>query len=341
VRSVLAGSAIAAILCLGSAAASAQDEPAKPADTAAPASGEAAAQPVQRKVRRNKYTDYWAQRAGLKPAAQPRSVASAETAPQPTAAQAKADLPNPAVIPPSQASMDAGVATLDGGIDGAGLDSLPGIAAAHEAPAPVHPAPVAVQAAAHAPAQAEHGSSHGANHEAGGQHGEHAKFSPGTFALQLLNFGVLLFLLIYFGGKAMNKSLRARHEQLKAELAEAARLREEAQQKAAEQGRRLTDLEKELSALRASLWADAEREQARMLEGAQERAKRIQEEMRFQIDQQVKEAELLLRAEVANASVKLAEQLVRKSVDPLDQRRLAQEFVAGFDGQGTPTGGEG
>jgi F0F1-type ATP synthase membrane subunit b/b' len=55
----------------------------------------------------------------------------------------------------------------------------------------------------------------------------------------------------------------------------------------------VADLEKEIAALRASMRQDAEREQARLLEGAQERAKRIQDEMRFQLDQQVKEAELL------------------------------------------------
>jgi F0F1-type ATP synthase membrane subunit b/b' len=54
--------------------------------------------------------------------------------------------------------------------------------------------------------------------------------------------------------------------------------------------------------------------------------------MRFQLNQQVKEAELLLRAEVASASVKLAEELVRKSMNADDERRLAQEFVAGFTG---------
>jgi F0F1-type ATP synthase membrane subunit b/b' len=56
------------------------------------------------------------------------------------------------------------------------------------------------------------------------------------------------------------------------------------------------------------------------------------------MDQQVKEAELLLRAEVASASVKLAEGLVRKAVNMDDERRLAQEFVAAFDSSAGPEG---
>jgi F-type H+-transporting ATPase subunit b len=232
--------------------------------------------------------------------------------------------------------LDSGIDTgaLDSGIDG-GLDSQPSGAALHEPAPAVQQAHGAGVPAAHETAPGEHGQA-----EPSAGHGEHARFSPGTFALQLLNFGVLLFLLIYFGGKAMNKSLRARHEQLKTDLADAARLRDKAKQEFDAQEHRLADLEKELAALRASIRQDAEREQARMIEAAQERAKKIQEEMRFELDQQVKEAEMLLRAEVASASVKLAEELVRKAVDPLDQRRLAQEFVAGFDGKATPSGGE-
>jgi F0F1-type ATP synthase membrane subunit b/b' len=103
----------------------------------------------------------------------------------------------------------------------------------------------------------------------------------------------------------------------------------------------VADLEKEIAALRASIQQDAEREQARLLEGAQERAKRISDDMRFQLNQQVKEAESLLRAEVASASIKLAEELLRTSLNTDDERRLAREFVAGFDVPVGPGGAAG
>jgi F-type H+-transporting ATPase subunit b len=171
-----------------------------------------------------------------------------------------------------------------------------------------------------------------AEHEPG-QHGsEHAAFSGRTFALQLINFGVLLFLLVWFGGRAMNKSLRAKHDQLKAEIDTATRQRDEAKRAYDAQEQRVASIEKEVAALRASMRAVGEREQAALLAGAQERARKIQADMRFQLDQQVKDAEAILRAEVASASVKLAGDLLRQSVSPDDQRRLAREFVAGVDG---------
>ncbi len=226
---------------------------------------------------------------------------------------------------------------------GATIDAMPVIAPVkqqaeleHEgvATAP-HGEPGATHATgAHVARGEEHGEGHAETAEHAAEHAEHAGFSVKTFVLQLLNFGVLLFLLIRFGGRALNKSLRARHEQLKGDIDEAALLRDEAVRKFQAQEKRLADLEKEIAALRASIRQDAEREQAHLLEGAQERAKRIQEDMRLQLDRQVKEAESILRAEVASASIKLAEELVRKSMNMDDERRLAREFVAGFDAAG-------
>jgi F-type H+-transporting ATPase subunit b len=162
-------------------------------------------------------------------------------------------------------------------------------------------------------------------------HGGHAGVDPKTLAFQLLNFGALLFILVYFGGRALSKALRARHNQLKTDIEGAASRRAQAEQRFREQESRLASLEKELVALRAEVQQAGERERARLLEGAQEKAKRIQEETRFQLEQQVKEAELRLRAEVASTAIKVADELLKRSVGPDDERRLAQDFAAGAE----------
>jgi F-type H+-transporting ATPase subunit b len=266
-------------------------------------------------------------RLALREALEARAADAAATgvaAPTPTGIEAA---PKPEYT--VSTSLDAG--SLDSGLDSSGvdggsIDTLPAAAAIHQ--------PVEAEHVAAPAGEATHGAQHGEHGKADhgeGEAGEHASFKVGTFILQLLNFGVLLFILIYFGGRKMSKSLRSRHEHLKGDVAEAARQRDEAERKATLQNRRLADLEKEIAALRATMRQDADREQARLLEGAQERAKRIQEEMRFQLDQQVKDAEVALRAEVASAAVKLAEELASKAVDTQDERRFAQDFVAGVD----------
>ena len=181
-----------------------------------------------------------------------------------------------------------------------------------------------------APATGEPTSGRAAEHAAShGEHGEHAGVDAKTLALQLLNFGVLLFILIWFGGRALNKAFRGRHDQLKTEIESAANQRAQAEQRFREQDARLANLEQELAALRAAAKEEGMRERVRLLAGAEEKAKRIQDETRFQLDQQVKEAELRLRAEVASTAVKVADELLKRSVSADDERRLAQDFAAG------------
>lgn len=181
-----------------------------------------------------------------------------------------------------------------------------------------------------APATGEPTSGHAAEHAAShGEHGEHAGVDSKTLALQLLNFGVLLFILIWFGGRALSKAFRGRHDQLKTEIESAANQRAQAEQRFREQDARLANLEQELAALRTAVKEEGMRERIRLLAGAEEKAKRIQDETRFQLDQQVKEAELRLRAEVASTAVKVADELLKRSVSADDERRLAQDFAAG------------
>jgi F-type H+-transporting ATPase subunit b len=166
-------------------------------------------------------------------------------------------------------------------------------------------------------------------HEASGEaeHEQPASVSPVKLGLQFLNFGVLVFILGFFGGKAVNKALLQRHEQLKADLVAAADERAAAEGRAKLQEQRLATLELEIEAIRAGIRGEAESEKARLIALAEERAKRIQEETKFLLDQQVKEAEAQLRREVAEAAVKIAEQIVIRSLDARDQKRLLDTFV--------------
>jgi F-type H+-transporting ATPase subunit b len=155
------------------------------------------------------------------------------------------------------------------------------------------------------------------------------KLDKGKLALQLLNFAVLAGIIGWFGGKAINKALLARHQQLKADLVAAAEARSAAEGRAVVQQKRLETLETEIADMRAGIKQEAEDEKQRLIAAAEARAKSITEETTFLLDQQVKEAEITLRREVAEAAVKIAEQLVTKSMNAGDQQRLVDTFVSG------------
>jgi F-type H+-transporting ATPase subunit b len=165
-------------------------------------------------------------------------------------------------------------------------------------------------------------------HAGSGEHSAPHEIDAGKLGLQVLNFAVLMFILVRFGGPAINKVLRARHDQLKVDLEEAKRLRTEAEERFRRHEQRLANLEHEIEVMLQSIRQEAEQEKARIIASAEEKARRIQDETRFQLDQQVKEAELRFRAEVAQAAVRVAEELLRRSVTASDEQRLAQAFVA-------------
>jgi F-type H+-transporting ATPase subunit b len=158
----------------------------------------------------------------------------------------------------------------------------------------------------------------------------------GKLGLQLLNFAVLLFIVIRYGGGAIRKMLAARHEQLKADLASAALLRAAAEAKLIKQEERLARLEGEITAMRQGIRAEAESEKQRLLAAAQERIVRIRVETQFLVEQQVREAESRLRRESAAAALQIAEEILRRSVGPMDQQRFLDKFISDID-LGAPT----
>ncbi len=163
-------------------------------------------------------------------------------------------------------------------------------------------------------------------------HAEKVEEAPGIngkkLALQLLNFGVLLAILIKFGGGAISKALASRHEQLKAEVAAASAARAQAEARLRKQEERLAGLEREIAAMRAGIKAEAEVEKAHLIAAAEDRAKRIREETAFVLEQQIKEAQASLRREVADSALRIAEDTLRRGVTAEDQRRMVEGFMS-------------
>jgi len=207
-----------------------------------------------------------------------------------------------------------------------------GTARADIAPSPA-PHHQVVLAADHEGAEEAVGAEHaGAEHEAG-EHEARIE-SPVRLALSLLNFAVLAFILIKFGGPAVKKGLAARHVQLKTDISQAADAKAAAEARYQAQEARLAGLEQEIAALRAKLRGEAEAEKGRLLVAAQERAARVREETRFVLEQQTKEAAQIIRREAAEAAVRVAEEILRRQVGGADQQRFLDGFVNDVSSRG-------
>ena len=182
---------------------------------------------------------------------------------------------------------------------------------------------------------------HGKKDVKGGPYGDgvmidkHGNVIPGEeepmsapFIYMVLNFAVLLFILMKFGGPVAKKTAAERHDQIKTALDEAAKLRQQAADKLAEYETRLKDADSEIKKLVDGMRADAEADKARILENAERQAAQMKKDAEQRIAAEIELARAKLTREVTAAATKATEDLLRKKMVPGDQQKLVSTFIA-------------
>lgn len=182
----------------------------------------------------------------------------------------------------------------------------------------------------------EEATGHDAHHAAG--HAPHINWfkwgydaeageNPPLF-FSLLNFAILLGILYKFAGPKVASALRDRHDSIKDALEEGKRLREEAQQRLAEYGAKIANVDKEMTELMTTIRTQAEAEKARILAQAEKQAAALKQDAEDRIAAEIERSRRILEAEVVNAAVAAAEQIIRDKAGDDDQKRLVDGFLA-------------
>lgn len=197
--------------------------------------------------------------------------------------------------------------------------ALPGLASAEEAP---H------EALAHevTEEQTGHGSDDG--------HGEltfASLIKSRDFQGTLVNFGALILLIGWVIRKKGNPALAARRAEVEKELAEAQRLRAEAQARHMETATRLERLDQEMFQIRGEMIKAGEAERDRIVSQAEEKAARMRRDTAFLIEQQVKQLRKELTQQAATAAVVAAQDLLQQRTTDSDQDQLAEAYLARLD----------
>lgn len=175
---------------------------------------------------------------------------------------------------------------------------------------------------------------HDAGRDAHGGHGEltfRGLLSNREFQGTLVNFLALLLLFAWVIRKKGNPALAERRRQVEEELAEAKRLREEAEKRHEEAAARLDKLDEEMAQLRAEMVKAGEAERDRIVAQAEEKAARVRKDTTFLIEQQVKQLRKDLTVEAANAAVKAAQELLKEATTDADHDRLADTYLERLD----------
>jgi F-type H+-transporting ATPase subunit b len=162
----------------------------------------------------------------------------------------------------------------------------------------------------------------------GAQGAENSSAEDGHLkAWEWANFLVLAGGLGYLAGKNGGPFFAARSKKIRQDMAEASRMRQRSEERAAEVERRLAGIESDIAALREESRSQAQREAERMARQAAVEAGKMQAQAEQDIASAVKAARTELKRHSAELAVALAERLIRARMTPAEQDELVRAFL--------------
>ncbi|MFZ5774103.1 MAG: F0F1 ATP synthase subunit B [Thermodesulfobacteriota bacterium] len=149
---------------------------------------------------------------------------------------------------------------------------------------------------------------------------------------RVLNFAALVFILVYFLRKPLSSGLNSRREAIQDQLDSLESRKAEAEQLYREAEGRLAKLDAEVEAIIAEAVKQGEAEKAKIIADAERAAGDIKRQADMAVAHELAEAKTRLKAEVAEQAVLLAEELIKKNIQPDDQTRMVEASLARVGG---------
>ncbi len=148
-----------------------------------------------------------------------------------------------------------------------------------------------------------------------------------NFSWSIINFGILAAIVFKFLGRPTKDFLDNRQGEIKATINEMRNGKEKAVAKVEELREKLTDLDLEIKEMTQHINSEAERERIETVEVAKETFREIIESARRKAALEAEKAKLVLRKEIADVVVKLAEESIKKSITPDHHRVLIDQYL--------------
>ena len=141
----------------------------------------------------------------------------------------------------------------------------------------------------------------------------------------VLNFAIIAVLLVLIMKSRLPAAFRSRSQSIQQGIAEARQASEEAQRRLGDIESRLARLSSEIATVAAAADAEAQKEEARILDAAKEDKRKIVEAAQQEIDAATRLARTELRAYVSELAVALAEKRIQVSAST--DQELVRTFV--------------
>ena len=142
-----------------------------------------------------------------------------------------------------------------------------------------------------------------------------------------VNFLILAGALGFLVTKQAGSYFRNQSEEISRGIAEAAKVKQDAEARAAQIEKRLTGLGQEVGELRSSAHAEMTGELERIGRETERQVQRLQQQAEQEIELMTKAARQEIRVYSADLAVQLAEQRIRAGLDPETQAAMASAFI--------------
>ncbi len=148
---------------------------------------------------------------------------------------------------------------------------------------------------------------------------------------QVVNFGLLLFLLWMIAYKPVLKMMNERKQKIQESLEYAENVKKQAAEQQKEFEQRIAEARREAQAAAALAAQAGEKEREAILAQAREEARKLIEQAKEQIEYERKQMLAELRQEVVQLSLLAAQKAVSQTLDEQAHRRLIADFLAQTD----------
>jgi F-type H+-transporting ATPase subunit b len=168
---------------------------------------------------------------------------------------------------------------------------------------------------------------------AGGEEAAHPPLWK-DYLWKIINFGVLVFIIYKFGGKALQNFLRNRTELIEKTLNEATAAKEASQKALKEVEERLRMKDEEIEKIISAAQKSGEQERDRIIEQSSKLREKILEQAKTNIEYELKHAKEEIKAEAVELAMELAEKKLKEKLTKEEQERLLEESLTKIGGRG-------
>lgn len=156
---------------------------------------------------------------------------------------------------------------------------------------------------------------------------------PGLMIWTVVTFVLLLVVLRLTAWKPLVGALEAREQRIRGSIADADRIKREAEEVMAQYQKMLREAKAEAQSIVDEGKADAEQVKQSILDDTRREAEESKQRARREIELATDEAKKQLWEESSRLSTLLAEKILQRNLNPEDQQRLIEQFLDEYRSQ--------